>query len=99
MPEILFAFKNKLHAQAKRHLSGSIALVRGIVESDVEKFETDLGYGINVAIGKEWWVSDNWGIGVAGQLFYTVLPDENPKGEEFDLNTASIGILFTATFN
>lgn len=60
------------------------------------EIESDIGYGINVAIGKEWWVSDNWAIGVAGQLFHTVLPFE-----ESDLKTTSFGfgILFSGTFN
>ena len=82
------------------YLTGSIARAQGAFESDGVIIETDTGYGINVAIGKEWWVSDNWGLGVAGQLFHTVLPDENLiTGEVYDLKTTSIGILFSATFN
>ena len=82
------------------YLAGSIALASGSVKSGRVSIETDTGYGMNVAIGKEWWVSDNWGIGVAGQLFHTVLPNENLiTGEELDLKTTSIGILFSATFN
>lgn len=62
--------------------------------------ETDNGIGINLAIGKEWWVSDNWGLGVAAQLSSTVLPDKNLRtGEELNLTTHSVGILFSATFN
>lgn len=82
------------------YLAGSIALAEGSVKSGRVAIETDTGYGINVAIGKEWWVSDNWGIGVAGQLFHTVLPDENLiTGEVFDFKTTSIAIVFSATFN
>ena len=82
------------------YLASSIALAEGSVKSGRVAIETDTGYGINVAIGKEWWVSDNWGIGVAGQLFHTVLPDENLiTGEVFDFKTTSIAILFSATFN
>ena len=82
------------------YLAGSIALASGTLRSDWRITELDVGYGINVAVGKEWWVSDNWGIGVAGQLFHTVLPDENLiTGEVFDRKTTSIGIVFSATFN
>ena len=82
------------------YLAGSIALAGGSLKSGRVTIETDTGYGINVAIGKEWWVSDNWGIGVAGQLFHTVLPDENViTGEVYDLKTTSLGIFFSATFN
>ena len=82
------------------YLASSIALANGTLRSDWGKTESDAGYGINVAVGKEWWVSDNWGIGVAGQLFHTVLSDENLiTGEVSDLKTTSIGIVFSATFN
>ena len=45
-------------------------------------------------------MSDNWGLGVAAQLSSTVLPDKNLRtGEELNLTTHSVGILFSATFN
>ena len=86
------------------YLTGSIALASGSLKSYGKSYghktESEAGYGINVAVGKEWWVSNNWGIGVAGQLFHTVLSDENPiTGEVFDLKTTSLAILFSATFN
>ena len=85
---------------ANVYLTGSIALAIGTLESYGQKIESETGYGINVAIGKEWWVSDNWGLGVAGQLFHTVLSDEDLiTGELYDLKTTSFGILFSATFN
>ena len=59
------------------YLAGSIALASGTLISDWGTTELNAGYGINVAVGKEWWVSDNWGIGVAGQLFHTVLSEED----------------------
>ena len=82
------------------YFAGSIARASGKIESKWGKTESEAGYGINIVIGKEWWVSDNWGIGVAGQLFHTVLSDENViTGEVYDLKTTSLGILFSATFN
>ena len=82
------------------YVSSSFALAKGTVESEGEELETDNGIGINLAIGKEWWVSDNWGLGVAAQLSSTVLPDKNLRtGEELDLTTHSVGVLFSAMFN
>ena len=82
------------------YVSTSFALANGIVKTEEEELETDIGMGINLSIGKEWWVSDNWGIGVAAQLSTTVIPDKNlTTGEELELRTRSIGILFSATFN
>ena len=67
---------------------------------DDKAYQKLYGIGINLAIGKEWWVSDNWGLGVAAQLSSTVLPDKNLRtGEELNLTTHSVGILFSATFN
>ena len=82
------------------YLSGSFGLSIAQIETDYTTFETDLGYGLNIMVGKEWWVSDNWGIGIATHLFYSRVPDKDDLiEEELYLNTASIGILFSATYN
>jgi hypothetical protein len=31
-------------------------------------YESDTGYGAQLMVGKEWWISQNWGIGLAGEL-------------------------------
>ena len=41
------------------YFSSSFALAKGTVESEGEELVTDNGIGIYLAIGKEWWVSDN----------------------------------------
>ena len=84
---------------ANFYLSGSLGLATANLETDYGDFDTDLGYGVNVALGKEWWVSDNWGLGVAAHCTISSIPDKNLIGEVSYLNTASIGILFSATFN
>ena len=84
---------------ANFYLSGSIGLASGELETDLGSYDTDLGYGINLAISKEWWVSKNWGIGIASHLFYSSLPDENILGDVSYLNTTSFAILFSATLN
>ena len=62
----------------------------GLGDAEPPPIEAATGYGINVAIGKEWWVDDNWGIGIAGQLSHVVL-DES-KANIF-------GILCSLTFD
>jgi hypothetical protein len=37
-------------------------------ENNDEVADTEFGPGLSLVLGKEWWVSDNWGLGVAGQL-------------------------------
>lgn len=81
------------------YLTGSIGIAKSKFESNGVTGETDNGYGINLMIGKEWWVSDNWGLGVAGQLLYTSCPDPSGLGTTSDYKTTSLGILFSATYN
>jgi hypothetical protein len=77
------------------YLSGSLNFV--VLEAHIGgwKLKTDAGLGVDLLIGKEWWVSDNWGIGVAGQFVYTLVPSR------WDTTHNSIGgaVLFTATYN
>jgi hypothetical protein len=81
------------------YLTGAIGVASSEIETNGQIGETDNGYGINLMIGKEWWVSDNWGLGVAGQLLYTSCPDKPVNGVEGDVNTTSVGLLFSATYN
>ena len=30
--------------------------------------DTDWGFGMRGAVGKEWWAGDHWGLGVVGHL-------------------------------
>lgn len=55
-----------------------------------------LGYSFR--LGKEWWVSDSWGLGVELNYTHFKLVDDS---EEYDQTweTSAFGILFSATFN
>lgn len=60
------------------------------------------GLGLELLVGKEWWVSENWGLGAALQLHYSSMKDkdiiknvvESPRW-----TTTSIALLLSATFN
>jgi hypothetical protein len=56
---------------------------------------TKTGFGFNLMVGKEWWVSDNWGLGVALQLLLAGAKDRD--GTEWD--SGALAVLFTATHN
>ena len=64
--------------------------------------ESKSGFGFEMLFGKEWWVSDNWGLGVSGELIFGSM-----KGKDQDLllgemptwTTTSIAVLFSATYN
>jgi hypothetical protein len=59
---------------------------------------SDFGIGLRAAVGKEWWVSNNWGIGVAGELFYGEM-DDPPISNQTSVSATAIGIVFTASYH
>lgn len=85
--------------QSNFYITGAVGIAKTKFESNGTTYETDNGYGINIMLGKEWWVSENWGLGVAGQFLYASCPDPVGYGETPDLKTTSFGVLFSATYN
>jgi hypothetical protein len=79
------------------YFSGSVGVARLVVDSP-GGFDgnTDLGPAVDVTVGKEWWVANSWGLGLAGGFSYHSLKDpdisENWTGTSFTLR-------FSATFN
>jgi hypothetical protein len=70
---------------------GKITLDGGSIEGD-----TDNGFAMDMTIGKEWWVGDSWGLGIAGGFSYHSVPDD-----VVDSNWSGVGyaLRFTATLN
>ena len=68
---------------------------------DVDTRGTDAGFGFNFDVGKEWWVSDNWGLGLAGRFVLvsgtTTNEDNNDVKSAFGL--VAFAVLFSATYN
>ena len=69
-----------------------------------ERMSTDLGIGFNLDVGKEWWVSDNWGLGVAGRFWLTALEHDSDLGTSgtgvsaVDYTFLGFGVSFSATY-
>jgi hypothetical protein len=63
--------------------------------------ETEFGVGFEGLIGKEWWVSDNWGLGVAGQFVFASMKDKDSlgTGNPPTWTSTAFSLLFSATFN
>ena len=64
------------------------------VVSNPDKYSRS-GFAFQIAAGKEWWVSDNWGIGATAALLYgfeTNLADARES-------SLSISLRFSATYN
>lgn len=77
------------------YVSGSLGLGTFRLTGDVEG-ETKSGFAMDLTLGKEWWVGENWGLGLAGGFTYHSVPDkdvsENWSGTSFALR-------FSATMN
>jgi hypothetical protein len=85
------------------YVSGTVAFSRIVFNnSDGDKLgETKLGPGVSLALGKEWWVSDNWALGMALNVHAARMKDQTaPSGEETPTwNGLGLGLMFSATFN
>jgi hypothetical protein len=79
---------------ANVYLSGTLALTRLTIDGDFADDESDWGIGGRFAIGKEWWVSHNWGLGVAGHVALST-----NEWNDDDVTTWTTGVTFSATFN
>jgi len=56
--------------------------------------ESDTGVAFDFSVGKEWWVSDRWALGIAGGLGLHSIPDGGD-----DWKGSSFAVRFTSTFN
>ncbi len=88
------------YLQGNMYVSGTL-LFSKITYSDSNNSDnsvdgTDLGVGLGLTFGKEWWVSYDWGLGVSGQLLAASMKDAN-----FDTRWTTIvaSLLFSATYN
>jgi hypothetical protein len=78
------------------YLSGSFGVASLTLDVPGYSFETDAGFAADFTAGKEWWVGNSWGLGVALTGGFHNIPDpslpENLTGGRF-------GVRFTATLN
>jgi hypothetical protein len=88
------------------YLSSTLAFSRLVVDPDTDQDDdegtTDLGLGLTAAAGKEWWVSSNWGLGAALQLYLGGMKDGDARTEDGDdvvWGAAGLMLAFSATYN
>lgn len=60
-------------------------------------FQTNTGVGFQGMVGKEWWITQDWGIGVAGELTLATMKDSDYSDARW--NGGSFSIVFSATYN
>lgn len=89
------------------YVAATPSLARLSLETSGTRAATRLGFGSRIAIGKEWWVHHNLGIGLAGNLLFGVQGDEaisqnaagNTVRTNFYWTTLGAGVGFSLTHN
>lgn len=81
------------------YLSGEIAAMEfQLRDSDNnDLYSSDTGVGFHGMVGKEWWVSPEWGIGIAGELSVGSMKDKDDSSIKW--TATSFLVAFSATYN
>ena len=82
-------------------ISGSVGFAHFNLQDNTDEDKeiegaTEEGLGVQIAAGKEWWVSDNWGLGLSVAFTYGAAEDKDDLG---DASAYGVNIMFSATFN
>jgi len=72
------------------YLSGNLGLGFVTIDAEGEEHTTDPGFAMDLSIGKEWWVGNSWGLGLAGAFGFHSIED---------FSGWNVGVRFSATFN
>lgn len=86
---------------ANVYFSGTLAISKVSfsftdVDYDDSAGETDFGIGLSFMCGKEWWITRDWGIGIAGRLHWANMRDTLLDTR---INSLAASLLFSATYN
>lgn len=78
------------------YVSAVVALTGLLAGAYGRSGSSEVGVGARLAVGKEWWVGDRWGIGVAGQFSFGSNQDQ---GSPAHWKTISPALAFSASFD
>ncbi len=85
------------YSQQNFYFSFSPSLTRVHVSGNGSSGDTDWGFGMRAAVGKEWWVGDHWGLGLVGHLSASWNKDSGSSSPTW--TTWGATIAFSATYN
>ncbi len=85
------------------YLTGAVGLSwLSIKDPSGDSASTSAGFGLNFDVGKEWWVSDDWGLGVAGRFWFSHVATKNNSSPtatvKYTDDFIAAGVLFSATY-
>ena len=79
------------------YISGALSATSLSLTQDGDEIgDPGNGGGLHLGIGKEWWVSAQWGLGIGAELALTHVKGDN---DTKDWNAGSFVLLFSATLN
>ncbi|PKL38437.1 MAG: hypothetical protein CVV44_11155 [Spirochaetae bacterium HGW-Spirochaetae-1] len=78
------------------YASASMGIVKSTMEIDNNTSSGKYGLGLSMSFGKEWWASDNWGVGVAIVGRFTTM---KRKSNDNEMSGLYGGLSVTATYN
>lgn len=77
------------------YVSGTIGLAWVDIGGRGVDVDTETGFGLNLKLGKEWWVAKDFALGLAGQFFFTTVP--TAQDDNFD--TVGGGVLVSVSYD
>jgi hypothetical protein len=80
------------------YVSATPSITQLSIDDGDNDAESEVGLGVKLAVGKEWWVSDNWALGLNAQLAFSSNDDSDLAGAP-EWSSAWFGVAFSATFN
>ncbi|WP_426756998.1 outer membrane beta-barrel protein [Myxococcus sp. Y35] len=82
---------------ANIYLSGALTYTQlSVSDGDETVAESEPGGGLHLGVGKEWWVSKNWGLGIGAELALGRISNERSNDS---WNVTTLSLVFTATYN
>jgi hypothetical protein len=69
------------------------------IDNNVEIEGSKPGVGLNLDVGKEWWVGSEWGLGVAARFTFSSVGTNKSSTSDDRLESVGLGVLFSATYN
>lgn len=75
-------------------VSGTLGLAAAELDAGGHR-ATANGFGFRLGVGKEWWVSDQWGIGLAANYSQASVTDD----VDAEFTSRAFGLSFSATYH
>ena len=83
-------------------LNATVGIAKFTLQNNGTTSNSQSGFGLQIKGGKEWWLSSQWGLGVAAGFAYLSADDQsdpNYPGYSATISTTKFFVVFNTTFN